>query len=57
MKFGMGLKKGKGSGKRTSETPRTENGKEKIKGKFRKREKGKRENKEEITRIFNLGEC
>lgn len=33
----MGFKKGKGSGKRTSENPRTENGKGKIKGKFSER--------------------
>ena len=37
MKFGMGFKKGKKSGKIKSENPRKENGKEKKIRKFRKR--------------------
>ena len=47
-------KREKGAERGRVKLPRTENGKRKIKGKFRKEEKGKRENKEEIARTFNL---
>ena len=54
----MGFKKGKKSGKWTSE--KSQDGKrerEKRKENLGRGKREKRENKEEITRIFNLGEC